>query len=56
MKTRQEIIDEILTQYNRLNPIHQAMTLKFALKTMQDAMLFQLAQDLNIDVLAAVQS
>lgn len=50
MKTRKQIIDEILAQHKNHNAAEQAATLEFALKNMQDALLFSLAQDLNIDL------
>lgn len=50
MKSRREIIDEILAK-NRLHPIAQRQsTLEFALENMQDAMLFQLAQELEVKI------
>lgn len=50
MKTREQIIKEIITAYENHNTAHQAMAFKFAIKSMQDAMLFQLAQDLGVEL------
>lgn len=54
MKTREQIIKEMVEAYRKLYPHYQEMAFKFALKTMQDAMLFQLAQDLNVSIEATV--
>ena len=50
MKTRNQIIEEILKQHSQQNPVTQVLTLRFALKNMQDALLFMLAKDLNISL------
>lgn len=50
MKTRDQIITEVLAAYRRHASHHQEMAFKFALKSMQDAMLFQLAQDLGVSL------
>jgi len=50
MKTRQEIINEILAKNKTHDLVNRQATLEYALKTMQDALLFSLAQDLEISL------
>lgn len=50
MKTREQVIAEIITAYHRHASHHQDMALKFALKSMDDANLFILAQDLGVSL------
>jgi len=50
MKTRTQIINEILEKNKTHDLVNRQATLDYALKTMQDALLFSLAQDLEIDL------
>jgi hypothetical protein len=50
MKTRKEIIKEILDLNSRHSLIEKQATLEYALQTMQDALLFSLAQDVGIEL------
>ena len=48
MKTRIQIIEEVLSRLEEIPTHHQLMAVSFALKSMPDANLFILAQDLGI--------
>jgi len=50
MKTRRQIIDSILEVNRKHSPSRRDYTLETALLNMQDAMLFQLASDLEISL------
>lgn len=50
MKSRLEIIQEILAKNRKLSFSEREANLEFALKGMQDALLFQLAEDLGIHI------
>ena len=51
MKTRKQIIEEILEKNRKHSPARQDTTLEYILLNMQDAMLFQLANDLGVQVI-----
>lgn len=50
MKTRKQIIDEVLAKNRVHSPVRQDATLEFALLGMQDALLFDLANQLGISI------
>lgn len=50
MKTREEIIKELVEKISTSPIHHQNMAVKYALKSMPDANLFILAQDMGIEL------